>query len=79
MFAFFIYRWLSKRINNKNTGAYSFQNAFFYLQFANDESIYDQKVPNAQVRATLVTQKKTRRFAKQTKKIKINVLNNSFF
>ena len=54
-------RWLSKRINNKNTGAYSFQNAFFYLQFANDETIYDKKSLNPQLRASLVTQKKTRR------------------
>lgn len=53
--------WLSKRINNKNTGAYSFQNAFFYLQFANDETIYDKKSSNPQLRASLVTQKKTRR------------------
>lgn len=59
--ALLIHRWLSKRINNKNTGAYSFQNAFFYLQFANDESIYDTKSSNPQLRASLLTQKKTRR------------------
>lgn len=56
------YSWLSKRVNNKNTGAYSFQNAFFYLQFANDETIFDKSIPNSQLRATLVTQKKTRRY-----------------
>ena len=55
------FRWLSKRINNKNTGAYSFQNAFFYLQLANDEIVYRNDLPNTQLRAALVTQKKTRR------------------
>lgn len=57
-----MHRWLSKRINSRNTGAFSFQNAFFYLQFADDDTMYDKLSSNPQIRASLVTQKKTRRF-----------------
>ncbi|XP_055685178.1 uncharacterized protein LOC129791169 [Lutzomyia longipalpis] len=56
--------WLSKRINSRNTGAYSFQNAFFYLQFADDGIVYDADAPNADLRANLLTQRKTRRRSK---------------
>ncbi|XP_055592799.1 uncharacterized protein LOC129744346 isoform X2 [Uranotaenia lowii] len=70
--------WLSKRINSRTTGAYSFQNAFFYLQFADDDLIYgvegptsegvseQQRVPTAEVnlRAALTSQRKTRRRSK---------------
>ncbi|KXJ75186.1 hypothetical protein RP20_CCG012143 [Aedes albopictus] len=56
--------WLSKRINSRNTGAYSFQNAFFYLQFADDDAILDDGSPEADLRAALTTQRKTRRRSK---------------
>ncbi|XP_065084259.1 uncharacterized protein LOC135706547 isoform X1 [Ochlerotatus camptorhynchus] len=56
--------WLSKRINNRNTGAYSFQNAFFYLQFADDDSIFEGGSPEADLTAALTTQRKTRRRSK---------------
>lgn len=55
-------RWLSFRINGRNTGAYSFQNAFFYLQFADDIKMYAKDhTTNAALRAALTTQRKTRR------------------
>lgn len=57
-------KWLSLRINNKNTGAYSFQNAFFYLQFPDDHLMYDEESSNKALRATLTTQRKTRRRSK---------------
>ncbi|XP_035795180.1 uncharacterized protein LOC118468469 isoform X1 [Anopheles albimanus] len=57
--------WLSKRINSRNTGAYSFQNAFFYLQFADDELLHeDGENARANLRASLTTQRKTRRRSK---------------
>ncbi|XP_058059014.1 uncharacterized protein LOC131209879 [Anopheles bellator] len=57
--------WLSKRINNRNTGAYSFQNAFFYLQFADDALMYEGAGgPQANLRSALTTQRKTRRRSK---------------
>lgn len=59
--------WLSKRINSKNTGAYSFQNAFFYLQFADDESVLQEAGAGSEssdLRASLTTQRKTRRRSK---------------
>uniref|UniRef100_A0A182Q3Q4 Glycosyltransferase family 92 protein n=1 Tax=Anopheles farauti TaxID=69004 RepID=A0A182Q3Q4_9DIPT len=56
--------WLSKRINNRNTGAYSFQNAFFYLQFADDELMYNGPGTQINLRAALTTQRKTRRRSK---------------
>ncbi|XP_055546069.1 uncharacterized protein LOC129730620 isoform X2 [Wyeomyia smithii] len=56
--------WLSKRINNRNTGAYSFQNAFFYLQFADDSLMYDDGTSRIDLRAALTTQRKTRRRSK---------------
>lgn len=58
------FSWLSKRINSRNTGAYSFQNAFFYLQFADDDAILDDGSPEANLRAALTTQRKTRRRSK---------------
>lgn len=47
----------------RNTGAYSFQNSFFYLQFPDDPIVYshDNSV-NPALRAALITQRKTRRF-----------------
>lgn len=58
-------KWLSQRINNRNTGAYSFQNAFFYLQFPDDEQIYNpDSTQNRQFKKALITQKKTRRRTK---------------
>ncbi|KAL9925607.1 uncharacterized protein ACN2A1_014144 [Glossina fuscipes fuscipes] len=56
---------LSYRFRNRNAGAYSFQNAFFYLQFADDPLVshFTSAVPSelAKLRASLVTQRKTRR------------------
>ncbi|XP_017076000.1 uncharacterized protein LOC108111143 [Drosophila eugracilis] len=56
---------LNQRFRNRNTGAYSFQNAFYYLQFA-DDSLASSGIDGgndqlASVRASLVTQRKTRR------------------
>ncbi|XP_058449537.1 uncharacterized protein LOC131429440 [Malaya genurostris] len=56
--------WLSKRINSRNTGAYSFQNAFFYLQFADDNLVFEDNSEQANLRAALTTQRKTRRRSK---------------
>ncbi|XP_019880952.1 beta-1,4-galactosyltransferase galt-1 isoform X1 [Aethina tumida] len=53
--------YLNKRLNTRTTGSYSFQNAFFYLQWQDDESIYDFK---DSVASSLVTLKKTRRKTK---------------
>lgn len=62
MYYFYIYfSWLSKRANNRNTGAYSFQNAFFYLQFADDSLMYEEKSSSPSLRAALITQRKTKR------------------
>ncbi|KAH8381139.1 hypothetical protein KR200_003802 [Drosophila serrata] len=56
---------LNQRFRNRNTGAYSFQNAFYYLQFADDvlasSGIDGGTDQLASVRASLVTQRKTRR------------------
>lgn len=56
---------LNQRFRNRNTGAYSFQNAFYYLQFA-DDPLATSGIPGgsdqlSSVRASLVTQRKTRR------------------
>ncbi|XP_055637945.1 uncharacterized protein LOC129776374 isoform X2 [Toxorhynchites rutilus septentrionalis] len=56
--------WLSKRINSRNTGAYSFQNAFFYLQFADDSILFDESTGNTNLKVALTTQRKTRRRSK---------------
>lgn len=53
--------YLNKRMNTRTTGSYSFQNAFFYLQWSDDDSVYDA---TDAVAAGLVTQKKTRRRTK---------------
>lgn len=51
------------RINARNTGAYSFQNSFFYLQFPDDTITYSHENSiNPALRAALITQRKTRRF-----------------
>ncbi|XP_013107837.2 uncharacterized protein LOC106087360 isoform X1 [Stomoxys calcitrans] len=56
---------LNNRTRNRNTGAYSFQNAFFYLQFADDPQLAKvasgESLELAKLRAALVTQRKTRR------------------
>ncbi|XP_075170257.1 uncharacterized protein LOC142242577 [Haematobia irritans] len=56
---------LNNRARNRNTGAYSFQNAFFYLQFADDPQLAKvapgESLELAKLRAALVTQRKTRR------------------
>lgn len=50
------------RINGRNTGAYSFQNSFFYLQFPDDSIVYShENSANPALRAALITQRKTRR------------------
>ncbi|XP_037033844.1 uncharacterized protein LOC119072674 [Bradysia coprophila] len=54
-------KWLSLKPSNINAGAYSFQNAFFYLQFADDSLTYERNVSNAALRSALLTQRKTRR------------------
>lgn len=63
MYSFLIFRhsWLPKRFKKRNTGAYSFQNAFFYLQFGDDPLMYKEKSSNPSLRSALITQKKTRR------------------
>lgn len=48
-------------MNTRSTGSYSFQNAFFYLQWKDDDSIYDMNDPIA---VNLITLKKTRRKTK---------------
>lgn len=52
---------MGNRINTKSTGAYSFQNAFFYLQWADDPFIVTSRTP---IEAGLITLRKTRRRAK---------------
>ncbi|XP_023308046.2 uncharacterized protein LOC111689814 [Lucilia cuprina] len=56
---------LNSRFRNRNLGAYSFQNAFFYLQFADDPLITHlvdgENLDMAKLKAALVTQRKTRR------------------
>ncbi|XP_076289248.1 uncharacterized protein LOC143213364 [Lasioglossum baleicum] len=54
-------RWMGSRMNTKSTGAYSFQNAFFYLQWADDPFIVTSRTP---IEAGLITLRKTRRRAK---------------
>lgn len=52
---------MSQRINSRSTGSYSFQNAFFYLQWGDDDWVYNSNDPLA---TSLVTLKKTRRRTK---------------
>ncbi|KAL3272977.1 hypothetical protein HHI36_014434 [Cryptolaemus montrouzieri] len=52
---------LNRRMNTRTTGSYSFQNAFFYLQWSDDDSVYNSNDP---VSSNLVTLKKTRRRSK---------------
>ncbi|XP_063229480.1 uncharacterized protein LOC134534813 [Bacillus rossius redtenbacheri] len=54
-------RWLGSRLNTKNTGSYSFQNAFFYLQWGDDGTALASGDP---LERSLVTLRKTRRRAK---------------
>ncbi|CAH0563496.1 unnamed protein product [Brassicogethes aeneus] len=53
--------YLNHRLNTRSTGSYSFQNSFFYLQWADDDAVYDFDDPIA---SSLVTLKKTRRKTK---------------
>ncbi|XP_034193188.2 uncharacterized protein LOC117610200 isoform X1 [Osmia lignaria lignaria] len=54
-------KWMSNHINTKSTGAYSFQNAFFYLQWTDDPFVSVSRTP---VEAGLITLRKTRRRTK---------------
>ncbi|GLV44982.1 uncharacterized protein CBL_14446 [Carabus blaptoides fortunei] len=54
-------KWLGTRLNTRTTGSYSFQNAFFYLQWGDDPSIL--QTTNS-IESGLVTLRKTRRRAK---------------
>lgn len=49
------------RLNTRTTASYSFQNAFFYLQWGDDDTVYET---NDAVATNLVTLKKTRRRSK---------------
>ncbi|XP_014282306.1 beta-1,4-galactosyltransferase galt-1 isoform X2 [Halyomorpha halys] len=51
--------WMGTRLNTKSTGSYSFQNAFFYLQWPDDESLTEDPFENS-----LISLTKTRRRAK---------------
>lgn len=51
-------RWFSQPIYRQNSGAYSFQNAFFYLQFPDDALTSESGDP---LQRTLLTQRKTQR------------------
>lgn len=51
-------RWMGTRISTKSTGAFSFQNAFFYLQWADDPYIASSRNPSE---THLITLRKTRR------------------
>ncbi|XP_018565860.1 uncharacterized protein LOC108906905 isoform X2 [Anoplophora glabripennis] len=53
--------YLNHRLNTRTTGSFSFQNAFFYLQWEDDDSVYGFDDP---VSANLVTLRKTRRRSK---------------
>uniref|UniRef100_A0A4P6DBV3 Glycosyltransferase family 92 protein n=3 Tax=Rhodnius prolixus TaxID=13249 RepID=A0A4P6DBV3_RHOPR len=52
-------QWMSTRLNTKSTGSYSFQNAFFYLQWPDDVTLSDEPFESS-----LTTLRKTRRRAK---------------
>ncbi|XP_022917015.1 uncharacterized protein [Onthophagus taurus] len=49
--------WLGEKINSKLTGSYSFQNGFFYLQWEDDNTLYNKDI----IASSLLTLKKTRR------------------
>ncbi|XP_012283915.1 beta-1,4-galactosyltransferase galt-1 isoform X2 [Orussus abietinus] len=53
-------RWMGERVNVKSTGAFSFQNAFFYLQWNDDSAVIKSR---SRAEAGLVTLRKTRRRA----------------
>ncbi|KAF7267066.1 uncharacterized protein LOC143202028 [Rhynchophorus ferrugineus] len=53
--------YLNHRLNTRTTGSFSFQNAFFYLQWDDDSEVYDFSDP---ISSNLVTLKKTRRKTK---------------
>lgn len=53
--------YLNHRLNTRSTGSFSFQNAFFYLQWQDDSQVYDFSDP---ISSNLVTMKKTRRKTK---------------
>ncbi|XP_033211221.1 uncharacterized protein LOC117169137 [Belonocnema kinseyi] len=54
-------RWMGTRISTKSTGAFSFQNAFFYLQWADDPYVSTSRNP---IESGLITLRKTRRRSK---------------
>ncbi|KAK9883000.1 hypothetical protein WA026_001212 [Henosepilachna vigintioctopunctata] len=53
--------YLNRRMGARTTGSYSFQNAFFYLQWSDDETVYEA---NDLISPNLVTLRKTRRRSK---------------
>ncbi|XP_067005101.1 uncharacterized protein [Anabrus simplex] len=53
-------KWMGTRMNTRNTGSYSFQNAFFYLQWGDDPTIAKAD----RLEGGLVTLRKTRRRTK---------------
>lgn len=55
------FSYLNHRLNIRTTGSFSFQNAFFYLQWEDDDSVYNFEDP---ISANLVTLRKTRRRSK---------------
>lgn len=57
----FFCSYLSTRINTRSTGSFSFQNAFFYLQWGDGDFVYES---HDSVAAGLVTLKKVRRKTK---------------
>ncbi|XP_066592491.1 uncharacterized protein [Prorops nasuta] len=54
-------QWMNSRVKSKSTGAYSFQNAFFYLQWADDPFVVTSRTA---AEAALITLRKTRRRTK---------------
>lgn len=52
---------MGTRISTKSTGAFSFQNAFFYLQWADDPYVSTSRNP---IESGLITLRKTRRRSK---------------
>lgn len=58
---YFGFRWLGTRLNTRTTGSYSFQNAFFYLQWGDDPNIAES---TDMTETGLMTLRKTRRRSK---------------
>lgn len=56
-----LFSYLKHRLNTRTTGSFSFQNAFFYLQWSDDDQVVNFHDP---ITYNLVTLKKTRRKTK---------------